>query len=135
MDYERMDWIALDNFLTTHPALKKIARWFFEHPDETLTAEVFSAKYGLPTTWLDLKGLAIHKVLTALDKAGRPVALPFHIGEETQFRFNRSLNQLVGDVLAKTKPAPRPDTVYPEEPEFGNTGGRTWRGWRQLPGQ
>lgn len=129
-----MDWISLDNFLTTHPALKKIARWFFEHPDELLTAEDFSRQYGLPATWLDLKGLAVHKVLTAIDPQDNPIALPFHVGETTRFRFNRSLSKLVEDVLAKTKPAARPDTTYPDEPEFGNTGGRTWRGWRQLPG-
>lgn len=134
MNYERMDWISLDNFLTTHPALKKIARWFCEHPEELLDGESFAGIYGLPVTWLDLKGLAIHKVLTPLGPDGAPVALPFHIGANTRFRFNASLRQLVEDVLAKNKPGPRPDTEYPDEPEFGNTGGRSWRGWRQLPG-
>ncbi|MGH9490214.1 MAG: hypothetical protein ACRD2F_15270 [Terriglobales bacterium] len=134
MDYERMDWISLDNFLTTHPALKKIARWFFEHPDELLTADAFAEKYGVPATWLDLKGLVIHKVLTPLDPSGEIITLPYTIGADTRFRLNHSLAKLVEDVLAKTKPGPRPDTVYPEQPESGNTGGRTWRGWRQLPG-
>ncbi|MGH9536094.1 MAG: hypothetical protein ACRD2E_14690 [Terriglobales bacterium] len=134
MDYERMDWISLDNFLTTHPALKKIARWFFEHPDELLTAAAFAEKYGVPATWLDLKGLVIHKVLTPIAANGDIVALPFTIGDDTRFRFNTTLTQLVADVLAKTKPGPRPDTTYPDNPEQGNTGGRTWRGWRRLPG-
>ncbi len=134
MDYERMDWISLDNFLTTHPALKKISRWFFEHPDELLTADAFAEKYGVPATWLDLKGLVVHKVLTAIAPDGAIITLPFEVGETTRFRFNRALSKLVEDVLAKTKPGPRADTVYPEGPEKGNTGGRTWKGWRQLPG-
>lgn len=131
--YERMDWISLDNFLTTHPALKKITRWFLEHPGEQLTAEQFSAAYGQPTSWLDLKGLAIHKVLTPFNTAGALVTLPFGIDATTQFRFNPSLAKLAEDVLAKTKPGPRPETVYPEQAEVGNTGGRTWQGWKILP--
>lgn len=129
-----MDWISLDNFLTTHPALKKIARWFFEHQDELLPASAFAEKYGVPATWLDLKGLVIHKVLTPVAPDGQIISLPYAIGADTRFRFNQSLSKLVEDVLAKTKPGPRPDTVYPETPESGNTAGRTWRGWRQLPG-
>jgi|GEM_PF-1316138 len=131
--YERMDWISLDNFLTTHPALKKIARWFLEHPEETVTAERFSAAYAQPTSWLDLKGLAVHKVLTPLDGRGALIELPFVIDASTQFRFNRKLQKLVEDVLAKVKPGPRPETVYPEHAEKGNTGGRTWQGWKVLP--
>lgn len=131
--YERMDWISLDNFLTTHPALKKITRWFLEHPGEQLNAEQFSAAYGQPTSWLDLKGLAIHKVLTPFDAAGRMIALPFVIDATTSFRFNSSLAKLAEDVLAKLKPAPRPETVYPEGPEVGNSAGRTWQGWKVLP--
>lgn len=129
-----MDWISLDNFLTTHPALKKISRWFFEHQEELLTADVFAEKYGVPATWLDLKGLVIHKVLTPVGPDGQILTLPYTIGASTRFRFNPSLAKLVEDVLAKNKPGLRPDTVYPENPEHGNTGGRTWRGWRQLPG-
>src|SRR6185437_3759488 len=102
--YERMDWISLDNFLTTHPALKKIARWFLEHPDERVTADQFSAAYAQPTSWLDLKGLAIHKVLTPLDARGAVVEMPFVIDGTTVFRFNRKLQRLVEDVLAKVKP-------------------------------
>ena len=131
--YERMEWIGLDNFLTTHPALKKIARWFLEHPDALVTAEQFSAAYGQPTGWLDLKGLTIHKVLTPLAPDGKLVALPFVIDASTRFRFNPKLTRLTTDVLAKTKPGPRPDTEYPETPEFGNTSGRTWQGWKILP--
>ena len=134
MDYERSDWIGLDNFLTTHPALKKIARWYMEHPEAALTAAEFSAQYGQPTSYLDLKGLAVHKVVTPLDAAGAVINLPFRINAETRFRFNRSLQKLVEDVLAKVKPEPRSETEYPEQAEFGNTGGRTWRGWKQLPG-
>ncbi|MGH9417300.1 MAG: hypothetical protein ACRD01_11800 [Terriglobales bacterium] len=132
-DYERMDWISLDNFLTTHPALKKIARWFLEHPDQTVNAEQFSAAYGQPASWLDLKGLAVHKVITALNPSGARVEIPFTVDAATCFRFNRSLEKLTADVLAKLKPGPRPDTVYPEQPERGNTGGRTWQGWKVLP--
>ncbi|HWG38131.1 MAG TPA: hypothetical protein VN690_10475 [Terriglobales bacterium] len=131
--YERMDWISLDNFLTTHPALKKIARWFLEHPDERVTADQFSAAYAQPTSWLDLKGLAIHKVLTPLDARGAVVEMPFVIDGTTVFRFNRKLQRLVEDVLAKVKPGPRPETVYPEQAEKGNTGGRSWQGWKVLP--
>jgi hypothetical protein len=131
--YDRMEWIALDNFLTTHPALKKITRWFLEHPGETLTAEAFSAAYGQPTTWLDLKGLAIHKVLTPVGPDERVIELPFVIDATTRFRFNRKLEKLAADVLAKVKPGPRPDTEYPDGPEQGNTGGRTWQGWKILP--
>ncbi len=131
--YDRLEWIALDNFLTTHPALKKIARWFLEHPGESPTAEEFSAAYGQPTTWLDLKGLAIHKVLTPLAPDGAVITLPFVIDAATRFRFNSKLEKLTADVLAKVKPGPRPDTEYPEGPEQGNTGGRSWRGWKVLP--
>lgn len=133
--YDRSDWISLDNFLTTHPALKKIARWFCEHPEVSLTAADFSAQYGQPVSWLDLKGLAIHKVLTPLDARGEMVGLPYVINEHTRFRFNPSLRKLTEDVLAKIKPAPRADTEYPETPEQGNTGGRSWRGWKVLPGR
>lgn len=135
MDYDRSDWISLDNFLTTHPALKKITRWFNEHPDELLTAEEFSQKYGQPHSWLDLKGLVIHKVLTPIDPQGNYIDLPFRIGENTRFRYNAKLQKLVEDVLAKVKPAPRPDTQYPDEPEHGNTSGRSWQGWKILPGK
>lgn len=131
--YERMDWISLDNFLTTHPALKKITRWFSEHPEELLDAGQFSAAYGQPTSWLDLKGLVIHKVLSPYNPAGQLITLPFVIDASTRFRFNRKLETLVSDVLAKTKPGPRPDTVYPEQPEHGNSGGRSWQGWKTLP--
>lgn len=131
--YERMEWISLDNFLTTHPAFKKIARWFSEHPDELLNAEQFSAAYGQPTSWLDLKGLAVNKVLSPYDPSDKLITLPFVIDASTRFRFNRKLETLVADVLAKVKPGPRPDTVYPEGPEQGNTGGRTWTGWKTLP--
>lgn len=131
--YERMDWIALDNFLTTHPALKKIARWFMEHPEDLLTAEQFSAAYGQPTPWLDLKGLVIHKVLTPISPSGAMVSMPFVIDAVTRFRFNRSLHKLTEDVLAKIKHGPRPETEYPENPEKGNTAGRTWQGWKTLP--
>lgn len=134
MSYERADWISLDNFLTTHPLLKKVARWFSEHPGEALTAEAFSQVYGQPISMLDLKGLAVAKVLTPLDEAGNFIDLPFRIDAATRFRFNEKLAQLVADVLAKVKPAPRAETVYPDEPEHGNTGGRTWTGWKQLPG-
>jgi len=131
--YERMDWISLDNFLTTHPALKKITRWFLEHPEELLNAEQFTAAYGQPTSWLDLKGLTIHKVLSPINPAGELISLPFVIDASTRFRFNRKLQKLAEDVLAKVKPGPRPETTYPEEPEQGNTGGRTWQGWKILP--
>ncbi|MGH9482954.1 MAG: hypothetical protein ACRD1L_12780 [Terriglobales bacterium] len=131
--YERMDWISLDNFLTTHPALKKIARWFAEHPDELLDAEQFSAAYGQPASWLDLKGLCIHKVLTPIGANGAMVRLPLVIDGSTRFRFNRALQKLTEDVLAKNKPGPRPETEYPEGPEQGNTAGRTWQGWKTLP--
>ncbi|MGH9412589.1 MAG: hypothetical protein ACRD0Y_02510 [Terriglobales bacterium] len=132
-EYERMDWISLDNFLTTHPALKKISRWFSEHPEELLTAEGFAAAYGQPASWLDLKGLVIHKVLSAYDSQDQLITLPFTIGAETRFRFNRKLEKLVADVLAKVKPGPRPDTVYPEGSEHGPSAGRTWQGWKTLP--
>jgi hypothetical protein len=131
--YDRMEWIALDNFLTTHPALKKITRWFLEHPGELVTADEFSAAFGQPTTWLDLKGLAVHKVLTPVAPEGRVIALPFVIDATTRFRFNRKLEKLAADVLAKLKPGPRPETEYPEQPEQGNTAGRTWQGWKILP--
>jgi len=132
-EYERMDWISLDNFLTTHPALKKITRWYVEHPDELLTAEQFTAAYGQPTSWLDLKGLVIHKVLSPLNPQGELITLPFVIDGSTRFRLNRKLEKLAADVLAKLKPGPRPDTVYPEAAERGNTGGRSWQGWKTLP--
>lgn len=132
-DYERMEWISLDNFLTTHPALKKITRWFLEHPEELLDAEQFSAAYGQPTSWLDLKGLAVHKVLTPVNPGGAIIGLPFVIDASTRFRFNRALHKLADDVLAKVKPGPRPETEYPEEAEKGNTGGRSWQGWKVLP--
>ena len=131
--YERMDWISLDNFLTTHPALKKITRWYLEHPDQLLGADEFSAAYGQPTSWLDLKGLVIHKVLTPINPAGELITLPFVIDATTRFRFNLKLKQLAEDVLAKNKPGPRSDTEYPENEEKGNTGGRTWQGWKILP--
>jgi|SRR6185312_1782621 len=131
--YERMEWITLDNFLTTHPALKKITRWFLEHPDELLDAEQFSTAFGQPASWLDLKGLAVHKVLSPMDPQGNLITLPFKIDATTRFRFNRKLEKLAADVLAKTKPGPRPDTVYPEGEERGNTGGRSWQGWKVLP--
>ncbi|HXR97056.1 MAG TPA: hypothetical protein VN709_04350 [Terriglobales bacterium] len=131
--YERMDWISLDNFLTTHPALKKITRWYLEHSDQLLNADEFSAAYGQPTSWLDLKGLVIHKVLTPINPAGEMITLPFVIDASTRFRFNLKLKQLAEDVLAKNKPGPRPDTEYPEQEEKGNTGGRTWQGWKILP--
>lgn len=132
-EYERMDWIGLDNFLTTHPALKKITRWYLEHPDELLNAEQFTTAYGQPTTWLDLKGLVVHKVLTPIDPQGEIITLPWAIGASTRFRLNRKLEKLATDVIAKIKPGPRPDTTYPDEPEHGNTGGRSWTGWKQLP--
>lgn len=132
-DYERMEWISLDNFLTTHPALKKITRWYVEHPDEMLTAEQFTAAYGQPTSWLDLKGLVVHKVLSPYDPDEALITLPFRIDGTTRFRFNRKLTKLATDVLAKTKPGPRPDTTYPEQPQHGNTGGRSWQGWKVLP--
>lgn len=131
--YERMDWISLDNFLTTHPALKKITRWYLEHPEDLLDAAQFTAAYGQPTSWLDLKGLVIHKVLTPIDPQGELITLPFVIDGTTRFRFNLKLKQLAEDVLAKIKPGPRPDTVYPEHEEKGNSGGRTWQGWKVLP--
>jgi hypothetical protein len=131
--YERMDWISLDNFLTTHPALKKITRWYLEHPDQLLNADDFSAAYGQPTSWLDLKGLVIHKVLTPINPSGEMITLPFVIDATTRFRFNPKLKQLAEDVLAKNKPGPRADTEYPEQEEKGNTGGRTWQGWKILP--
>jgi hypothetical protein len=134
MDYDRYDWISLDNFLTTHPALKKITRWFHEHQEELLTADEFSQKYGQPHSWLDLKGLVIHKVLTPVDPQGSYIDLPFRIDGTTRFRYNPKMQQLVQDVLAKVKPGPRTETEYPESTEFGNTGGRTWQGWKRLPG-
>lgn len=132
-NYERMDWISLDNFLTTHPALKKISRWFHEHPEELLTAEAFSAAYGQPTTWLDLKGLVIHRVLTPYTPQDQLVTLPYEIGATTRFRFNRKLEKLVADVLAKVKPGSRPETVYPEDAQHGSTAGRSFQGWKTLP--
>ncbi|MGH9465969.1 MAG: hypothetical protein ACRD1Y_01315 [Terriglobales bacterium] len=132
-EYERMDWISLDNFLTTHPALKKITRWFWEHPEELLTAEAFSTAYGQPASWLDLKGLVIHKVLSPYDADGQLITLPTVINAATRFRFNGKLATLVADVLAKVKPGPRPDTVYPEGTEHGPSGGRSWQGWKTLP--
>lgn len=131
--YERMDWISLDNFLTTHPALKKITRWFLDHPAELLNADQFSAAYGQPASWLDLKGLAVHKVLSPVDPAGSLITLPLAIDAGTRFRLNARLAKLSEDVVAKLKPGPRPDTTYPEEPETGNTAGRTWQGWKVLP--
>ena len=132
-EYERMDWIGLDNFLTTHPALKKMTRWFLEHPEESVTAEQFSAAYGQPASWLDLKGLVIHKVLSPYNPQGELITLPFVMDGTTSFRFNRKLEKLTADVLAKNKPGPRPETEYPEGAEQGNTGGRTWQGWKILP--
>ncbi|MGH9474834.1 MAG: hypothetical protein ACRD1C_00725 [Terriglobales bacterium] len=131
--YDRMDWISLDNFLTTHPALKKITRWFLAHPEELLTADAFSAAYGQPASWLDLKGLVVHKVLSPYDPQGSLISLPLVIDAATRFRFNPKLEKLVADVLEKVKPGPRPDTVYPEETEHGPSAGRSWQGWKTLP--
>lgn len=104
MSFTRQEWIRLDNFCRTHPAYRKLLEYLLAHPDQEYTAASLAEESDLPVSWYDLKALYIYQLVTAVDGAGRPVAIAWELDPASRYRLRRDKEPLIRAVLDRREP-------------------------------
>lgn len=99
--FHRDEWLRLDNFCRTHPAIKRILQYIYDNPDREHTVQSVARDSNLCVSFFDLKALFIYKLLAAVDAQGRPIPIAWELTETARYRLVKEKMPLIQAVLEK----------------------------------
>ncbi len=99
--FYREDWLHLDTFCRTHPAVKKVLEYLYDHPDREHTVQSVARDSGMAVSFFDLKALFVYKLLSAVDGQGKPITIPWDLTETSRYRLVKEKTPLIRAILEK----------------------------------
>jgi len=99
--FNRDEWLRLDNFCRTHPAIRRVLQYIYANPDRDHTVQSVARESDMAVSFFDLKALFVHKLLTAVDAQGQPIGIAWDLTETARYRLVKDKIRLVQAVLER----------------------------------